>query len=431
MPRMAWRIDEQVIRGEIDSRTRDRVTGRIWFVGREEPVVLDLAGNPYRDLAGHVLRFTNPDPKPGDLSGLDPLQSGVTGDITASRKVRVPECSMDELMEHYRKREPFPWHWGNSLYLEWFSQRNGRVVIESSSFVLDLEAAGTWEMSPEEERDQQAANARALVGFMDLITGAVAEAHEAERAAAMAGLPSLDDDEEDDDGPVSSTELEADAHDEWMNTLLRRVDDRLRREGRDEMDFDDVYQEERTKLNRERGIVEPEPTEEQLEEQARWVEEMNEICRQAIEDQDADAWKEEEEEDQDHPLQQRCFELGVALRHQLANNGWVKADDSAEHPLREVQFGVQIASAKLAGALGRGNREWPPDPLFAGDALVRLKKARGHLRDALSGLDAADQGNLATAAWRNHTRAEVTAILEAVRALIREVREALADDEAE
>jgi len=26
---MAWRIDESVIRGEIDNRTRDRVTGRI------------------------------------------------------------------------------------------------------------------------------------------------------------------------------------------------------------------------------------------------------------------------------------------------------------------------------------------------------------------------------------------------------------------
>ncbi|MCU0779855.1 MAG: hypothetical protein MUF04_01995 [Akkermansiaceae bacterium] len=425
---MAWRIDEQVIRGEIDSRTRDRVTGRIWFVGRDEPVVLDLAGNPYRDLAGHLLRFSNPAPKPGDLSGLSPLQSGVTGDITASRKVRVPECSMDELMEHYRKREPFPWHWGNSLYLEWFSRHNGRVVIESSSFVLELEAAGTWEMSEDEERQQQAANAQALVGFMDLLTGAVAQAHEAERTAEMDRLPAWDDEEEDDDGPVSETEREADAYDEWMNTLLRRVDDRLRREGRDEIDFDAVYQEERARLNRERGIVEPEPTEEQLEERDRWVEEMNEICRQALEEQQAEAWKGEEEEEEDHPLQQRCFELGVALHHQLDNNGWVNEDDSGEHPLREVAFGVQIASAKLAGALGRGDREWPPDPLFAGDTLVRLKKARGHLRDALSGLDAADQGNLATAAWRNHTRAEISAILEGVRALIREVRETLADD---
>eukprot|EP01031_Cornospumella_fuschlensis_P019204 gene19204-23528_t len=34
---MAWRIDQSVIRGEIDNRTRDRVTGRIWFEGRADP----------------------------------------------------------------------------------------------------------------------------------------------------------------------------------------------------------------------------------------------------------------------------------------------------------------------------------------------------------------------------------------------------------
>ena len=31
---MAWRIEEAVVRGEIDSRGRGRVTGRIWFAGR-------------------------------------------------------------------------------------------------------------------------------------------------------------------------------------------------------------------------------------------------------------------------------------------------------------------------------------------------------------------------------------------------------------
>lgn len=425
---MAWRIDEQVVRGEIDSRARDRVTGRIWFVGRDEPVILDLAGNPYRDLAGHVLRFTNPNPKPGELSGFSPLQSGVTGDITASRKVRVPDCSMDDLMEHYRKRESFPWHWGNSLYLEWFSQTNGRVVIESADFVLELDAVGAWEMSEEEEEEQQITNAGAMAGFMDTLGHAVWDAHEAERAAIMADLE-MPEDDEDDDAPQSRVEAEADAQDEWMSTLLRRVDNRMRREGRDHEEFDDIYQEERAKLNRERGIVEPEPTPEQLEERARWIEEMNEICRKALEEQQTEAWKGAVEEEEDHPLQEKCFELGIALHHQIKDNGWVSEGDSEEHPLCEVRFGVQCASAKLAGALSDANDEWPPNPLFAGDKLVRLKKARGHLRDALSGLDAADQGNLATAAWRNATRVEVEAILEGVRALIREVREALADDE--
>src|SRR5688572_2285679 len=47
LPIMAWRIDENVTRGEIDNRIPGRVTGRIWFVGREDPVVLTLIGNAW------------------------------------------------------------------------------------------------------------------------------------------------------------------------------------------------------------------------------------------------------------------------------------------------------------------------------------------------------------------------------------------------
>ena len=71
---MAWRIDEQVIRGEIDNRTPGKVAGKLWLSGRTEPVVLELKGNPWRDLAGHLLKFTNPDPKEGDLSALSTIQ---------------------------------------------------------------------------------------------------------------------------------------------------------------------------------------------------------------------------------------------------------------------------------------------------------------------------------------------------------------------
>lgn len=136
---MAWRIDESVIRGEIDNRTRGRVTGRIWFEGVAAPVELDLAGDAWRDLAGRKLEFVNPVAVKAPLltstdAGFGLRQQGVIGDCTASRRVKVPEVSMDELMERYRQRKPFPWHWGNSLYLEWFSAVNGRVVIESASF---------------------------------------------------------------------------------------------------------------------------------------------------------------------------------------------------------------------------------------------------------------------------------------------------------
>ena len=160
---MAWRMEEQVVCGEIDNRTPGHVVGKIWFVGRDEAVELELEGNPWRDLAGHLLKFTNPDAKPGDLSGLSSYQQGQVGDITASRKVRVPDCTMEELMEFSKSKQPFPWHWGNSLYLEWFSVTNGRVVIEAAHYQLELNAEPAWIMYDEDEITQQSGRVRFFV----------------------------------------------------------------------------------------------------------------------------------------------------------------------------------------------------------------------------------------------------------------------------
>ena len=63
IPAMAWRIDEAVTRGEIDNTVEGRTTGRIWLAGRDAPLVLDLEGDCWRDLAGTRLRFENPTPE--------------------------------------------------------------------------------------------------------------------------------------------------------------------------------------------------------------------------------------------------------------------------------------------------------------------------------------------------------------------------------
>jgi hypothetical protein len=166
---MAWRIDEQVVRGEIDNRTRDKVTGRIWLVNRAEPLELSLDGNPWRDLAGLRLEFINPQPAANDelLRGLHSNQEGCVGDITASRKTKVPDIPMSEIGDYYKTGKKFPWHWGNVLYLEWFSLGNGRVVIESASFELKLSPlASTWQMSELEEQTQRTANNERLQNFI-------------------------------------------------------------------------------------------------------------------------------------------------------------------------------------------------------------------------------------------------------------------------
>ena len=54
-----------------------------------------------------------------------------------------------------------------------------------------------------------------------------------------------------------------------------------------------------------------------------------------------------------------------------------------------------------------------------------MKNARGHLRDALAGLDAADDQDLADAEWRRDAREEIGDILAEVQRLISEVRAVL------
>jgi hypothetical protein len=147
---LGWRISDSVVRGEIDSRERDRVTGRIWLLDREFPIEITLRGNPMRDIAGCLLVFENPDPMPEDNEGLSPVQMGVPGIITASRKERVldvitPETGAPEL-EAVQKI-------GNAIWIEWFSNANGRVVIHATDFLYTI-SDYAWRMKPEEEQNQ-------------------------------------------------------------------------------------------------------------------------------------------------------------------------------------------------------------------------------------------------------------------------------------
>jgi hypothetical protein len=95
--------------------------------------------------------------------------------------------------------------------------------------------------------------------------------------------------------------------------------------------------------------------------------------------------------------------------------------------LQEWVFLMQSASAKLAGALNCSfeEKEWPPPPIFAGDVLVRLKKARGFLKDGLRMLRSAEEDHLAPVVWIAAAGRENVELLDAVEELIREVRDGL------
>jgi hypothetical protein len=411
---MAWRIDEAVIRGEIDNRERGRVTGRIWLVGREEPVELELAGNAWRDLAGRRLEFVNPEPKAVELVlRMGRRQTGVVGDFTASRKVKVPEVSMEELMELYKQRKPFPWHWGNSVYLEWFSTANGRVVVESASYRLTIDPEAAWEMSEKEEEAQRRANAEAMGGFFEQLGKAMAQ----ERAREGGGVEeeSGEEGEEEvweEDKPMS--EEEAERMDEENEKLLDRIQARMAREG-DDADFEAILEEELERRRKERGEQPLTPEEEAKRDE--WVEEMNRAAADAAEnpDPELERWL-----DYKHPVAERAHELSLRLMEEPEKRGWVTEEAGEEHPLVDLAAATMKASAKLAGALH--GEEWPPGVEFCVSVIVRLKKARSYLADALLAAEFCAKQGLGDAAWIAEAQRELNGLAHECDVMVGELR---------
>lgn len=411
---MAWRIDEHLVRGELDNRTRGRVTGRLWFAGRTEPVILDLIGNAWRDLAGRRLEFVNPEPKPGLPASFASRQRGTTGDITASRKVKVPEIPLDQIGEYYAAKKPFPWHWGNSLYLEWFSASNGRVVIESVSYQLTISPDSTWNMTPAEEEAQRTENAIGLSNFM------------ADAAEAVASAPAEDVPHR----PLS--EAEADKLQAESDRLMDRIMARMEREG-DEANYEKILSEEIERARHERG--EPDLTPEQEAERARWIDEMNAAAAEALDDTRADSWKSAPQDagsDPDdpfadkHPLSARAFALSLRVMRETEENGWLSDAASREHPVAVLVAGITGAGAKLAGSLDGG--DWPPALDFCASTIVRLKKAASYLEDAKFAAESCRDDGLTAAAWLAEVTREIEDITAGTDALIAELRARLAGE---
>lgn len=157
---MAWHLNKAVENGEIDNTVAGTTTGRIWLRGMDEPLLLSLEGDCWRDLAGARLEFTNPTPLEGtNFASLDPDQVGLVGDMTAALRV----CYAD-------RRNHSDVRWCNTLYIEWFSEANGRVLIESTNYKLRI-SEHVWRMDEDEEEAQKLANLQAMREFMARMIG--------------------------------------------------------------------------------------------------------------------------------------------------------------------------------------------------------------------------------------------------------------------
>jgi hypothetical protein len=144
---------------------------------------------------------------------------------------------------------------------------------------------------------------------------------------------------------------------------------------------------------------------------------MNAAAAEAMANPDPDI---EEELRREHPLADQMFELSLRLMKEPEARGWVPPDAGEEHPLIELGASAAKAGAKLAGGLN--GREWPPTVDLCGGVIVRLKRAREFLEDALRAAEACAEEGLGEAAWLAAVRAELEQIARECDGLIAESR---------
>src|SRR5438094_4888278 len=401
---MAWRLHEHILRGKIDNRTRGRVTGEIWLAGIDEPLVLELAGDCAPDLAGCELSFENPDPVPMTTKPPAPQQRGPAGDITAARKVRVFDVSIEEALAISRRGETPPEHMANAVYLEWFSERSGRVVIESTDYRLQI-SEPAWRYTKEEiaERDRRIAEQETPFAIAITQDGETQEWDEVRYEQFLRESDALTEKygrllEKYADHPDSEQIIAREMGWSWFEEALDRQDEK---ENRQEEQAEDLE----AKIDEEKGgqsendvedyeLPPPDPMREGID----WVrDERGHIL---------------------HPIEKRAHDALHGLLDELK---------AAEHfPEEEYEqiadfvSGFMTLSAKLAGALGgvaRGDDFFEP-----GMVVAWLKRILEILNKTIAAADTTRVKDFLPADRLAYYRSELFAIREEVLELIKELR---------
>ena len=98
------------------------------------------------------------------------IQRGKVGDMTGSKKARVPAVTDREFLQLLEMKKPIPSILANTLYLEWFSHTDGRVLIEATDFQIRV-SEPMWVMSERQEAEQLRRNLETHNAFLSELTG--------------------------------------------------------------------------------------------------------------------------------------------------------------------------------------------------------------------------------------------------------------------
>jgi hypothetical protein len=390
---MAWRIQDHVTHGEIDNRTKGVVRGKLWLHGADKPLLLELKGNAWPDLAGCILKLRNPGKtfSPPSDSPLVEMQTGIVGDLTASRKVRVPEKGATKLDESGKQTKRGPERLGNCVYLEWFSEVSGRVVLEGVDWELEI-SAPEWRLTPEEEKQRAKDAAGGMSGFLQKLTDAVEKLKQ--------GQP--DADVEWDEHDYERFLKQCDASGDKYRELLEKYGGSAEGEAI---------------IEKEMGWGDEGKTEEELESQRQHIEEMNRITEEALNEPPAEPEPDPHREGIDwirtpdgeiaHPLQHRCFESAMKF-YRLVEELELNDEDKAH----EFVFEFQTTGVKLGGALDSiAKGECLPEDAFI---VAYLKRALNHLHKSQAALASAESGNKLPAAITAEARQELLTIRQGI-----------------
>ena len=393
---MAWRLHEHVLRGKIDNRTRGRVKGEIWLAGIDQSLVLDLTGDGAPDLAGCELSFENPKPIPMTTRPPAPWQFGPAGDITAARKVRVFDVPIEEAMAMYRRGETPPEHMANSLYLEWFSERSGRVVIESADYRLQI-SEPAWRYTPEEIAKLERRTAEEETPFAIAIT---------------------QDGETRDWDEVRYEQFlrESDASTERYGRLLRKYEDHPDSERIIAREMGWTWLEEaldQQEQQQENKTENPEDNSGEFEED---IEDYGlpppDPMREGID------WVRDGRGRISHPIQKRANNALHLLLDELEAAGHFP--EEKDDQLADFVSGFMTVSAKLAGALGgiaRGDDLFEP-----GMVIAWLKRILEILNQTMAAAEAIKDKRFLAAERFTYYRGELFGIRERILELITQLR---------
>jgi uncharacterized protein YbaR (Trm112 family) len=406
---MAFRIQDSVVRGEIDNRVKGRVRGRLWLDGVAGPVMLDLEGNACPDLAGCLLEFKNP-AKTFPIRkqpAFAPLQRGKIGNLSASQKARVFAVPDEEAFAMIDRGEKPPERIANALYLEWFSEGNGRVVIESADYQLTI-SPPQWRLSPEEEKQRARDVEAGWGGFVQQLNEALEKQKRGQK----------DPEAEWDEHDYERFMKECDARTDKYMELQEKYGDSDEAEAKIAKEMGWISEDEDQPSRRRFGAAGE-------DDELMSVEEMNRICEEAANEplpepephREGIDWIRTADGDIRHPLQYRCHKSAMKVWHECDELGLKESEDE---DLQQFIFEFQTTGVKLGGALhGIAQGRGPRDGAFT---VAYLKRALDHLHKAQAGLEVVASKKILPEKMVSEARKELFEIREGILRLMDEFR---------